>query len=227
MSRPPGAPPVLLVLGKAPVPGRSKTRLVPGFGPEGAARLAAAALADTLLAVAAAPAARRVLVLDGDLGRGSPPPCGSWAGLTAGFEVVPQVGGDHTDRIVAAFERVDGPALLIGTDTPQVTPALLTLPASHPGAAHLGPAVDGGWWAMALPRARRDAHRVLHGVPTSTPRTGALQRERLATAGFAVHDLPPLRDVDEPGDAHAVAAATPGTWFAAQLRAEVAVPAAR
>ena len=222
MSRRPGVPPVVLVLAKAPVPGRSKTRLAPGFGSDGAARLAAAALADTLLAVAAAPAARRVLVLDGDLTLGCPPPCRSWAGLIAGFEVVRQAHGDHTDRIVAAFELVDGPALLIGTDTPQVTPALLTLPGGGPvlddppgRAAHLGPAVDGGWWAMALPRARRDA------------RTGALQRGRLVAAGFAVRDLPCLRDVDEPEDAHAVAAAAPGTWFAAQLRVEAAAPVAR
>ena len=45
----------LLVIAKEPLPGRVKTRLTPPFTPEEAARLAEAALADTLRTVAAAP----------------------------------------------------------------------------------------------------------------------------------------------------------------------------
>ena len=41
----------LLVMAKAPVPGQAKTRLAPVFGSDGAARIAAAALLDTLDAV--------------------------------------------------------------------------------------------------------------------------------------------------------------------------------
>jgi len=43
----------LLVLAKTPAPGRVKTRLCPPYTPEQAARIAAAALADTLDSVAA------------------------------------------------------------------------------------------------------------------------------------------------------------------------------
>ncbi|MFE1787041.1 glycosyltransferase, partial [Streptomyces sp. NPDC059525] len=46
----------LLVIAKAPVPGRVKTRLTPPFTPGQAAALAEAALADTLAAVLATPA---------------------------------------------------------------------------------------------------------------------------------------------------------------------------
>lgn len=63
----------LLVIAKEPRPGRVKTRLTPPFTPQEAAELAEAALADTLAAVAAAPAARRVLVLDGAPGPGYRP----------------------------------------------------------------------------------------------------------------------------------------------------------
>ena len=55
----------VLVITKAPVPGRSKTRLTPPCSPEQAAGIAAAAVADTLDAVRAAPVSRRVVALDG------------------------------------------------------------------------------------------------------------------------------------------------------------------
>ncbi|WP_088320045.1 DUF2064 domain-containing protein [Kineosporia sp. R_H_3] len=194
----------ILVLAKSPEPGRSKTRLAPAYGFEGAAALAAAALADTLDAVAAAPAARRVLVLDGEV---VPP-------VPAGFVVVRQRGRTHGDRIAAALAAEPGPALLIGMDTPQVTPALLTVDLAEPGVdAWLGPAADGGWWALGLRHPGRDARSVLAGVPMSTALTGQVQRERLVAAGLAPRALPALRDVDEPDDALAVAALAPGTRF--------------
>jgi glycosyltransferase A (GT-A) superfamily protein (DUF2064 family) len=203
----------LLVLAKAPRPGVSKTRLAPAYGPDGAAALAAAALADTLDAVAVADCARRVLVLGG-----TPDPALHPA-LPAGFDVVPQVGGGLGERIAAALAAVPGPALLIGMDTPQVTPGLLRLDLADRGTdAWLGLAEDGGWWALGLRRASRFARRVLDGVPMSTAHTGAVQRRRLVAAGLAVADLPRLRDVDEPADAEIVAAAAPGTRFAATLR---------
>lgn len=203
----------LLVLAKAPRPGYSKTRLAPDFGAVGAARLAAAALADTLTVVSQVPAARRVLVLDGDLD-------GRWVpDLPLGFEVVPQTDGGHAARIAAALELADGPALLIGMDTPQVTPDLLQVDLSGDTSAWFGAAEDGGWWALGLREARRFARQVLAGVPMSTSDTGRLQRLRLVEAGLQIADLPPLRDVDLPADAHAVARQAPGTRFAQALAA--------
>lgn len=129
----------LLVIAKEPVPGRVKTRLTPPFTPAEAAELAEAALADTLAAVARTPAARRVLVLEGRPGPWLPP----------GFEVIPQRPGTLDLRLAAAFEACTGPALLIGMDTPQVTPELLQVDWSAYD-AWFGPAVDGGFWALGL-----------------------------------------------------------------------------
>ncbi|MFD9011319.1 glycosyltransferase, partial [Streptomyces sp. NPDC059552] len=56
---------------------------------------------------------------------------------------------------------------------------------------------------------------LLLGVPMSLPTTGAAQRGRLTASGRAVRDLPELCDVDTPADAERVAAAVPGTRFAA------------
>ncbi|MGH4028866.1 TIGR04282 family arsenosugar biosynthesis glycosyltransferase [Actinomycetota bacterium Odt1-20B] len=209
------------MIAKEPRPGRVKTRLTPPFTPEEAAELAEAALRDTLRAVAATPARRRVLVLDGTPGPWLPP----------GFDVVPQCAGGLDERLAAAFAACDGPALLIGMDTPQVTPDLLTVDfanGQHDGRygdrydggygrgydACFGPAEDGGFWALGL--AEPDP-RLLLGVPMSAPDTGAVQRARLVAAGLRVRDLPRLRDVDTAADATAVAATAPHGRFAAAL----------
>jgi glycosyltransferase A (GT-A) superfamily protein (DUF2064 family) len=193
----------LLVIAKEPRPGRVKTRLTPPFTPEAAAALAEAALTDTLRAVAAAPADRRVLVLAGEPGPWLPP----------GFDVVPQQDGGLDERLAAAFAGCDGPALLIGMDTPQVTPDLLTVELAGRD-AYFGPAEDGGFWALGLAEPNP---ALLRGVPMSSPHTGAVQRARLVSAGLRVHDLPVLRDVDTAADAEAVAALAPHSRFAAEL----------
>ncbi|MGX1757458.1 TIGR04282 family arsenosugar biosynthesis glycosyltransferase [Streptomyces lydicus] len=204
---PPG-PTTLLVIAKEPVPGRVKTRLTPPFTPDEAAELAEAALYDTLRAVRATPARRRVVVLDGRPG--------DW--LPDGFEVRQQGSGGLDERLAAAFAGSTGPTLLIGMDTPQVTPQLLApaldLDAWDDCDAWFGAAEDGGFWALGL--AVPDP-RLLRGVPMSTSRTGAAQRARLTGAGLRVRDLPPLRDVDTAGDAERVAAAAPAGRFAATL----------
>ena len=57
----------VLVVAKAPVPGLAKTRLAATLGDEVAADIAAAALLDTLDAVAQTPASARVVAMTGDL----------------------------------------------------------------------------------------------------------------------------------------------------------------
>jgi uncharacterized protein len=201
----------LLVIAKEPVAGRVKTRLTPPYRPEDAARLAEAALADTLETVARLDVRRRVLVLDGSPGPWLPP----------GFEVVPQCGGGLDERIAAAFGRCEGPALLVGMDTPQITTGLL---AGATGGsawqdcdAWFGPAEDGGFWALGL---ARPEPRLVLGVPMSRADTGALQRRRLVEAGLSVRDLPLLRDVDTAADAARVAALSTGRF--ASVHREIA-----
>ena len=194
----------LLIIAKQPVPGRVKTRLVPPCTHEEAASLAEAALADTLHALLLAPARRRVLVLDGEPGPWLPP----------GFDILPQCGGGLDERLAAAFAAIEGPALLVGMDTPQVTPGLLTVD-WRAADAWFGPAADGGFWALGL---RTPDPALLRGVPMSTAQTGAVQRARLLAAGLRVADLPELRDVDTAADAVTVAREAPRTRFAARVR---------
>lgn len=202
----------LLVVAKEPVPGRVKTRLCPPLTPDQAADVARAALEDTLDAVRATPAGRRVLVLDG---RYDAP----------GFDVVPQRGGPFDERLGHAFDDVDParPALLVGMDTPQVTAELLAAAcdALLGADAVLGLAPDGGWWALGL---RRPDGDLLRGVVTSREDTGRRQLDRLRAAGLRTALLPALTDVDTVAEAVAVAATAPGTRFARALAGTGAVP---
>jgi glycosyltransferase A (GT-A) superfamily protein (DUF2064 family) len=183
------------VIAKSPAPGAVKTRLSPPCTPAQAAGLAEAALRDTLAAVLATPVTRRVVVLAGQPG--------SW--LPPGIDVVPQRGRGLDERLAHAFTDIGGPALIVGMDTPQVTPQLLSTGVrwlSH-SAAVLGPALDGGYWAIGL---RAPDERALVGVPMSRTFTCAAQRRRLADLRLPVVELPALMDVDDFTDARAVAA---------------------
>jgi uncharacterized protein len=199
-----------VVIAKEPVPGRVKTRLTPPFTPAEAALLAEAALADTLAAVAAAPVSRHVLALDG-----AP---GDW--LPAGFDVIPQRGGGLDERLAAAFADTHAtlplPMVLVGMDTPQVTPRLLADAAvslvSGEADAVFGPATDGGFWLLGL---RRPDWSLLAGVPMSRPDTGRQQLDRLSSAGLRVAMAPELTDVDTFREAELIAGTVPCRRFAA------------
>ena len=170
-------------MAKAPMPGRVKTRLCPPCTAEEAALVAEAALVDTLAAALASSADRVVLALDGRPG--------PW--LPAGVDVVSQRGSGFAERLAAAWGEIGGPALQIGMDTPQVTPALLDLASAALDApdtdAVLGPAEDGGWWTIGL---RRADPAVFVGVPMSRPDTGARQMARLRELGLRTATLPAL-----------------------------------
>lgn len=224
----------VIVLAKAPVPGRVKTRLTPPFTPHEAALLAEAALADTLEAAASAFFSRHLLALE-DL-RGTPGALR--AELPAHFEVIPQRGDGLDERIAAAMDDAHAglavPAVLIGMDTPQVTPGLLETAAqplvSGEADAVFGPAQDGGFWLLGL---RRPDPRLLLGIPMSQPHTGREQLARLRAAGLRVRQVPELIDVDTVDDAMRVARQLPGSRFAATLsilhpeqRVQLATPGA-
>ena len=158
--------------------------------------------------------------LSGAGGVGVPPSLSgaAGAGVPASFDVFAQRGGGLDERLAHAFADAyagcRAPMVLIGMDTPQVTPGLLDAAAGALDTADavLGPAADGGFWLLGL---RRPDPDLLLGVPMSTVHTGAVQRARLIYAGLRLADAPRLRDVDTAEDAASVAAAAPHTTFAA------------
>ena len=151
-----------------------------------------------------------MVALDGTPGR--------W--LPQGFDVIGQRGAGLDERIAWALAdarvTLPLPVVLIGMDTPQVTPGLLAAAAeplvSRSADATFGMAEDGGFWLLGLREVDPD---LILGVPMSQPDTGPKQLARLQQAGLRVTMLPELTDINTVREAEHVAAVTPGSRFAA------------
>ena len=184
-----------LVVAKAPVPGLAKTRLAATIGDAAAADLAAASLLDTLDAVRSADVAHRVVALTGNLADAAR--ADELTRALASFTVIAQRGDQLGERLANAHSdaTTTGAVLQIGMDTPQVTAQMLSDAAARLDDGDvLGPAEDGGWWALGL----RDPAlaRALLDVPMSAPSTGVDTHAALTAAGASIMPLAELRDVD-------------------------------
>ena len=187
----------VLVMAKAAVPGRVKTRLTRGRGalsPDVAAAVHAAML-DTVLArlrplVRGGGAA--VLALDD-------PALAPDAAAEQGWTVVPQGAGDLGERIARAWRHVTGPAAVFGVDSPDVPGE--TLNAIAPSLVRhdplLGPVTDGGYWTLA---ARDLPLALLQNIDWGTPAVYDQTHAAARAAGLTLADLPPWHDVDDAAD---------------------------
>lgn len=216
-------PVTLLVVAKAPEPGRAKTRLAATVGDRVAAEIAAAALLDTLDAVGAAAVAARVVALTGDLDAAAD--AVQIRRRLESFTVIEQRGDGFADRLANAHADAgsgggDLPVLQIGMDTPQVTAELLTDCARRllRTPAVLGPADDGGWWVLGVQSPAMA--ECLRTVPMSQPDTGELTRKALRDNGITVTSVDRLSDFDVVEDIAAVrAVCAPVSRFARVTRA--------
>ena len=209
--------PVILVVAKAPEPGRVKTRLGADVGDQRAAALASAALLDTLDACESAFGAGRChLALTGDLTQAVG---GAVLGeRLAGWRVYEQRGRGLAERLAHAHADVHqatgAPVVQVGMDTPQLTAEVLGRAAealTGSPSVVLGPADDGGWWLLGSSSPAR--LRGLSSVPMSTPTTCARTRDLVLASGARLVEVPTLRDVDTAADASYVAGAAPGLRF--------------
>jgi uncharacterized protein len=216
----------LAVIAKEPVAGLAKTRLVPAMGDTGAARAAAAMLADTLAAVRASGA--------------DPWLCFTPTGarerlrrLAPGFGLLAQAAGGLGDRLAACLADLLGAGAervaIVGADTPHVPQASYRRAFALLDEVDvvLGPALDGGYYLVAAKAARPE---LFVGIPMGTEVVLTETLARAARGGLAVALLPPLRDLDRVEDLAAAMTAgeldgAPATLAAATelLAAEPAV----
>ncbi|MCB1915419.1 MAG: TIGR04282 family arsenosugar biosynthesis glycosyltransferase [Rhodocyclaceae bacterium] len=210
---PPTAATDIAILARAPVPGRSKTRLIPRLGAVGAACLQQRLTARAIDTAIAAGLGRVVLW-------GTPDhrhPSIAEQAIGRRLELHSQVDGDLGARMLAAVaaSRSAAGVLVIGTDCPALTP-------DHLGAAAAAlaggdeavviPAEDGGYVLIGL---RRPEPAVFAGVDWGSAQVMAQTRERITSLGLRWRELPPLWDVDRPADLDRVAALWP--WLVADL----------
>lgn len=210
--------PTLLIVSRAPVPGRAKTRLANTVGDLAAAELAGAAILDTI-AAAEASGLPIVIAMAGDLTES--PMHDDIAEAIRPYEVIGQRGDGLAERLANAHADADRGAgvVQIGMDTPHADPDVLLGAAQLLSAEHdaaLGMATDGGWWLLAVRRS--GSAGCLLEVPMSTEETGILTRTALARAGCKVAPVSSLTDVDTWADALVVAASAPDTLFARRMR---------
>jgi uncharacterized protein len=211
----------LLIMAKAPEPGRVKTRLTSLLDPVAAASVYEACLADV---VDRARQADVPLVLNYD-----PAP-----GADRYFETrypdlprLPQVAGDLGARLHHALDRAfaDGATrvAVIGADSPTLPPATLreALRRLHRHEIVLGPTTDGGYYLLGARRAAWPrAGTLLESVPWSTEQVLPVTLHRARTEGLDVHLLHEWYDVDLPPDLlRARADAQPGSHLARALDA--------
>jgi rSAM/selenodomain-associated transferase 1 len=217
----------LAVIAKEPVAGLAKTRLIPALGAAGAARAAAAMLADTLAAVRTAGVEPWLCFAPAEAEE-------RLAGMAPGFGLLAQEGGDLGDRLATCLARLLAAGAdrvaIVGADTPHVPAATYRRAFALLGRADvvLGPALDGGYYLVAAKAARPE---LFVGVPMGTEVVLSETLARSARAGLAVALLPPLRDLDRVEDLAAALAAgdlagAPATLAAAaELLADAGVAA--
>jgi uncharacterized protein len=205
----------LVVIAQEPRLETMDGRLSPPWTLAQAAAVRLAALADTLETVAATPASRRVLALDGQPG--------PW--VPSGLDVVAPRRGTLGNLLFGAFEDCfhvsDEAVVLIGMDTPQLTSDhLLTtqLLLQTSADAVVGATPSGGTWMIGLSYLHPGAFA---GTPASSDDTAEAQIERLRACGYRVAVAEQLRDLGDAHDAVALADQLSGTRLAEAVQAAV------
>lgn len=191
----PGQAP-LAILAKAPIPGQVKTRLMPALGAEGACRLHERLLRHAVATALAATSPQRITL---------------WTALDHahplfreladrhGIRLRAQPEGDLGERMYQALQAMDAPGVLIGSDCPALTAALLKRcqAALTDADAVFLPVEDGGY---ALVGVRRADRRLFAAIDWGTNRVMAQTRDRADELGWRLACPARLWDVDRPED---------------------------
>lgn len=186
----------LLIFAKAPIPGKVKTRLMPSLDAEQARDVHVALLERTLEIACRAFPATHV-----QLWAGLEPTHPTLVGLAAqhGIALHAQPEGDLGRRMHTALAAQSGPALLIGSDCPVLTPMLLErcAQALDDHDLVLLPAEDGGYGLIG---GHRLPQRLFVDIPWGGSEVAARTLARATGLGLRVACPDTVWDVDTPHD---------------------------
>lgn len=185
----------LIVFGRYPVPGGTKTRLIPDLGPAGAAELQKQ-LTEKIFKTAKTFASKREVELQVCYEGGSEKKLRRWLGSGALFSM--QKPGDLGVRMEAAFHDAFqggiGRVVLVGTDVPESTVRHLeeAFDALKEKDLVLGPARDGGYWLVGLKRPAS----IFRDMPWGTREVIGKTLSAAKSQALSIHCLDPIKDVD-------------------------------
>jgi hypothetical protein len=190
----------VILFTRYPEPGRTKTRLIPTLGAEGAARLHREMTELLVLRIKPGVALGEfgLVVCHGGASTGT---MRRWLGPR--IEYQPQGDGDLGERMAQAFQARFAlgarKVVMIGADCPGVTTAVLTQAFGaldhHP--VVFGPAQDGGYYLVGLSRPRPELFTGIAWGEATVLRDSAARARQL---GLDPELLSTLPDVDRPED---------------------------
>ena len=189
----------LVVLARAPIPGQTKSRLVPRLGPWGAARLQARLVERTLRTARAARVGRIELHAAPRMHQAFFLRCAHRFRVSLHAQRGRDLGERMQHALAHALRSARG-AILVGTDCPALSVRDLRCAARGllGGAdAVLAPAEDGGYALIGL---RRADPRAFDGVAWGTHAVYAETRMRMRALGWRVRVLRTVWDLDRPED---------------------------
>lgn len=180
--------PKLSIFARLPEPGKVKTRLIPALGDEGAARLYSRLLGHTVEVARGSGLEFELRVTGGEA-------AAFHQLFGSDVAVVDQGEGD----LGARMARVGAPALLIGSDCPGISVAVLRAAAGalQDRRVVLGPANDGGYYLVGF---SEPVPFLFEDMEWSTPRVLSETLARMAARGMGPAILPELADIDTPED---------------------------
>ncbi|MDS3861520.1 TIGR04282 family arsenosugar biosynthesis glycosyltransferase [Thermosynechococcaceae cyanobacterium BACA0444] len=204
----------LLIFTRYPEPGRSKTRLIPALGATGAAQFHQKMAEHTLhqaRTFAQAIKSRQITVW---FTGGNVKLMQAWLGTGINYQIQPE--GDLGARLLYAlghhFQTTDHPALVIGTDCPELTVPILTQ-AQEALTNHdlvIGPAQDGGYYLIGLKKVIPELFQTMAWGSDQVFRKSFAIAQDL---GLSTALLPELTDIDRPDDLPQLDLAGFGHWL--------------
>ncbi|WP_024545463.1 TIGR04282 family arsenosugar biosynthesis glycosyltransferase [Picosynechococcus sp. NKBG15041c] len=187
----------LIIFTRYPVPGQTKTRLIPALGAAGAADLQRQLTEHTLNTVQTLGNLDISIYFSG----GNVEQMQTWLGDQWHYQR--QRGQDLGDRLIHAFQASEDQGytktVVIGIDCPGITGEILTAAFCQldSAAVVLGPAVDGGYYLIGL---HQNIAALFTDMPWGTATVFQETQTRCQRLNLSLALLPALQDIDYPED---------------------------
>lgn len=189
----------LLVFTRAPIAGRTKTRLMPLLGAEGAAEFHQSVLHSTLASAKSANFSSIEIWIESEINHPFLQHCAEEFSCA----IQTQRGDDLGEKMHHATQsalQTNDLVVLIGSDCPAINSTILDLARQQlldGKDAVLGPSTDGGYYLIGLKQSNSD---IFQDIQWSRPDVADKTRRNFDRLGLNYIELEELADIDTPED---------------------------